>query len=831
LRTLHHPCTDRCRSCPITRPAQVTRPGAADIAIVVDFPTYEDTVRDSFLQGQAGILARRTLEAYGINADDCYITSALNCRPAKDKKGALKNAMLACRERLVNELRDVGPTKVLSLGPIGFSALRSAPDNYPITKVRGRWHNCFGMDVLATFSPVTLMGAFEYFRDFEWDVCKFATTEPEPTPHLEMWVPETVAEARLAFDYISGASFVSLDIESTGFSPYRDDLLAVGLGVLFEDSTDGVSIVFDRDLLGTRDVWEEFEYLLQRDDQATVMHNAKFDLKWMKASLEAMDLEFVPRRIEDTMLLNYCLDERAMGQFQSHSLKNMARVRCDAPDYDIEMGKWIKAWQVANDTQRDILRAKMRVYLSLDCYYTARLFMQLPDEVADESIDLMSLYSNLLMPGALALCEIESHGVAIDRQFYIDSWRTIQERAAPILTRVREATGDPEFNPNSPQQVKKYFYEYHELPVLRTARRGKLQEGPTSKPVLKMLRKQYPEHAAVIDDILEYRNLVKTAGTYVKGMLERADDDDRIRGDFLQHGTSTGRLASANPNLQNIPETSHTKIEIRNGFVAPPDFVLLNADYSQLELRLAAHLSHDENFCAVFIEGRDPHQEVAFAFFQKPEDEISPYERYMAKCVNFGVAYGRGAESIALGPEMEYVEEIGGQRWSVEQVKEFFTAYFEHFPEFLAWCEDQKRFAYRHQYVESPLGRRRRFPLILRSDAGAVGRQAVNTPIQGTASDFTFSALIRIHKRLTDLNDLVGKTVAFIVSTVHDSILVECHKKFVRKVSAIINEEMERVPLDSPVPFICEVKVGTRWGDLHKIDKEEDVAIATASEE
>jgi uracil-DNA glycosylase family 4 len=824
--------TDRCRSCPITKPAQITRqnPGA-DIALVVDFPTYEDTVRGTFLQGQSGILARRTLEEYGIDVDDCYITSALNCKPAKDKKGALKNAMLSCRQRLVDELHEVNPTKVLSLGPLGFSALRSAPDNYPITKVRGRWHRCFGIDVLATFSPVTLMGAFEYFRDFEWDVQKFATTQPEPTPRVEMWVPDTIAEAHLAFDYISGASFVSLDIESTGFSPYRNELLAVGLGVLFEDSTDGVSIVFDKDLLDSRDVWEEFEYLLQREDQATVMHNAKFDLKWMKASLEAMGLEFVPRRIEDTMLLNYCLDERAMGQFQSHSLKNMARVRCDAPDYDIEMGKWIKAWTVANDTQRDILRAKMRTYLSLDCYYTARLFSQLPDEVAEESIGLMSLYTNLLIPGALALCDIESHGVAIDRKFYEDTWATIQERAAPILARVREQTGLEEFNPNSPQQVRKYLYEINDLPVLRTARRGKLQEGPTSKPVLKMLKKEFPSYAQVIDDILEYRNLVKTAGTYVKGMMDRADDDDRIRGDFLQHGTSTGRLSSSNPNLQNIPETSHTKIEIRNGFVAPPDFVLLNADYSQLELRLAAHLSNDENFSAVFIEGRDPHQEVAFAFFDKPEDQISPYERYMAKCVNFGVAYGRGAESIALGPEMEYVEEIGGQRWSVEQVKQFFTAYFDHFPEFLAWCEDQKRFAYRHQYVESPLGRRRRFPLILRNDAGAVGRQAVNTPIQGTASDFTFSALIRIHKRLCDLNARCGRVVAFIVSTVHDSLLIECHKRYVRKVTAIVHQEMENVPLASRVPFECEVKIGTRWGDLHKIDKEEDVAIATASDD
>ena len=828
---MFHPSTDCCRRCPCLRPAPVSRTGPADIAIVVDFPTYHDTARDELLQGDSGKVARRTLAACGIDVDECYITSALNCRPPKDKKGVLKNAMLACRERLVDELHEVGPTKVLCLGPVGFSALRSADDNLPITKVRGRWHKCFGMNVLGTFNPTMLMGAFEYFRDFVWDVQKFADTEPEPFPHVEMWFPDSIKDAHLAFDFLSAASFVSLDIESTGFSPYRNDLLAVGLGVLFEGSTEGLSVIFDKDLLGIPAVWEEFSALLAREDQATVMHNAKFDLKWMKANLEQMGLEYAPQHIEDTMLLHYCLDERAMGQFQSHSLKNMARVRCDAPDYDIQMGRFLKQWEVSNDAQRDRLRDKMRTYLALDCYYTARLYLQLPDEVANESIDLLSLYSNLLMPGALALCDIESHGVKIDRKFYEETWKTLLDRATPILTRIRMATDNPEFNPNSPQQVAKFLYEYHELPKLRTARRGKLQEGPTSKPVLKMLKKRYPEFAQVIDDILEYRNLVKTAGTYVKGMIERADDDDRVRGDFLEHGTSTGRLSSANPNLQNIPETSHTKIEIRNGFVAPEGWVLLNADYSQLELRLAAHLSGDENFCRVFIEGRDPHQEVAYEFFQKPEAEISPYERYMAKCVNFGVAYGRGAESIANGPEMEYVEEIGGTRWTVEQVKEFFDAYFNHFPEFLAWCDDQKRFAYKNQYVESPMGRRRRFPLILRSDGGAVGRQAVNTPIQGTASDFTFSALIRIHARLRDLNDLVGKTVAYIVSTVHDSLLIECHKRYIKKVSAIVREEMINVPLKCAVPFEAEIKVGLRWGDLHKMDKDEDVAIATTSEE
>lgn len=862
--------TDVCRKCPCQRPACVTRSAPADVAIVVDFPTDHDHKKDTFLQGDSGTLARRTLEAYGINVDECYVTSALNCRPAKDKKGVLKTAMLACRERLILELRRSGAKKVLCLGPVGFSALVSAVDVLPITKVRGRWRQAYGMNILATFNPTMLMGAFEYYRDMLADLEKFSTMDgPDSLPNIEMWVPETIKEVREALEYIEDASYVTLDIESTGFSPVKDDLLAVGLGVLYEGTQDGLSIILDRQILEKRTTWRLIGELLARESQATVMHNAKFDLKWIKRWLEKFGIAFLPTRIEDTMLLNYCLDERAMGQFQAHSLKNMARVRCDSPDYDINMGKWIKAYKTAvnegNWDEVHRLWAKMRTYLSLDCYYTARLYEQLPDEVAEESLDLFNLYHEMFIPGTLALVDIESHGILTDRAFYERTWADLQKRSAPILERIRAATGNPEFNPNSVPQVKKFVYQDLEMPfgikeqqmyarakesrasgnavtgkgmaaakgkVQHTARRGKLQEGPTSKAVLKSLHKRFTErdpHNA-IPDILEYRNLTKTAGTYVKGMLERVDDDDRVRGDFLQHGTSTGRLSSANPNLQNIPETSHTKIEIRNGFVAPDGWVLLNADYSQLELRLAAHLSEDEAFQKVYIEGRDVHQEVAFAFFKKPEDEISPYERYMAKCVNFGVVYGRGAESIAMGPEMEYVEEIGGERWTTKQVSEFFTAFFDNFPKFREWCDEQKRFAYLNQYIESPLGRRRRFPLILRSDGGAVGRQAVNTPIQGTASDFTFSALIRIHRRICEMNRLVGQTVAFIVSTVHDSILIECQKAYAEKVSAIVYEEMENPPLESRVPFKAEIKIGKRWGDLHKQDRDLEIVAADLAE-
>jgi len=759
------------------------------------------------------------LEANGLKVDDCYICSALNCRPLKNVSDSVKkNAMLACRPRIVQELKEVGPSKVLCLGPIGYSALMSADKVMPITKVRGKWHQAYGMNVLATFNPTMVMGETDFFRDLDDDLHKFVSMDgANPKPHVEEWVIDDVDEAKEAFDFVEGASFVSLDVETTGFSYFRDELLAVGLGVIYEDSLDGVSIIFDENMLARREVWSEICYLVEREDQTLVMHNQQFDLKWLRKLLTQFGLPFNPRNVGDTMLAHYCIDERPMGRFQSHSLKNLARFRYDAPDYDIQMGKWLKAWADAGPTARARLRKQMRTYLALDCYYTARLWPDLKNEIMEESLDLMWVYDNLLIPGSLALCDVEYHGAQLDRAFYEKTWKSLQRRSKPILKRLQENTGKDDFNPNSPKQVKEHVYETLGMPLAKggqhTARRGKLKEGPTAKAVLKALSKNHPEKDphGILGDILQYRNLTKNAGTYVKGMLERIDDDDRIRGNFLPHGTSTGRLSSSNPNLQNIPEASHTKIEVRNGFVAPKGYGLIGADYSQLELRIAAHCSDDDNFCQMFIEGRDPHQEVAYAFFQKPSDQVTPYERYMAKCVNFGVVYGRGAESIALGPEMEHVVEIGGKRWTTEEVKEFFDKFFGHFPDFFVWCEEQKQFAYTNQYIESPLGRRRRFPMIPRNDGGAVGRQAVNTPIQGTASDFTLSSLIRINERLRDLP-------AHLILTIHDANYAECRLDYIDEVAEIMREEMEdRVPIESRVPFEVEIKVGHRWGDLEKV--------------
>lgn len=844
-----------CRDCPLDTRARVTRHvEQADVAIVFEHPSSEAALTDDLLSGRKGSgthLLRSTCEEVGIDLDSAYVCSATNCYPSAKREAVLKKAMLACRERLVSELRSAGVRKVLCLGPVGYSALVSAERNLPITKVRGRWVKAYGMDILATFAPGMVITAPDWFRDFDFDLRKFANEDGrEPYPEVTVERVTSVDQLRALEPYLIEQDFISMDLETSGLSPVADKTVAVGMGVL--DGRNGTTYILDDLMLKRKAAWTVVANLLNSDALEVVFHNAKFDLKFLHQEFRRRALAYDPHLIQDTMLLHYALDERPMGRYTSHRLETLARCRFDAPDYSIDMRRFLDEWRShLPRTRRDELRTSLLDYLALDCYYTARLYPLLWDEALDEDEDLLDLYEETLMPGALALADVELKGVLVDRDFYLRAEQHLNGRAEEILDRLRTASGREDFNPSSPKQVKELVYGELGLPfgeeamrlfkydknayardsmsvsgeaskkkVYHTSRRGVQQEGPTSKPVLKMLAREFPEHHQVLDDIVQYRNLVKNVGTYVRGMLDRVDEDGRIRGNFNVHGTATGRLSSDNPNLQNIPDASHTGVEVRNGFIAGPGNVFIEADYSQLELRVAAHLADDPVFKQVFIDDRDVHQEVTWALFHKTREEATKYERYMAKCMNFGVMYARGAASLANGPEMDYIADNGGTPWSVDEVKEFFDKMLRNWSRFNEWMEEQKEFAYTEGYVKGPFGNRRRFDLIPPSDGGAVGRQAVNTPIQGTASHITLTALVRIHHRLPEGAD--------IVSTVHDSILIEASRDLVNEVLRIVKEEMEdNVPLETDVPFKSDADVAERWGEMTKWNWDPETLVLT----
>jgi uracil-DNA glycosylase family 4 len=804
--------TETCRLCP-NRPILCQRKvGSTDQAIVLDYPTALEARKGSLLEGDTGRLIKQTLKGLGVDARDIHVVTALNCKPETSKPKSLRESMECCRARLLRELRALGVKRVLCAGTISYAALTSTEKIPRMDKVHGRWMRVYGMEIIATYSPTRVLMDSELFRDFSRTFEKFFTTdgrEPWPTIRLHRirW-PHEFSNwlADFAVDPIS------CDIETDGFNPIEDNLLAVGFGYIADDNSADVAIL-DQELLDQRETWELIGAQLTNGE--TDFHNGRFDLKFLVRELRKHRVQYEFGDIGDTMLLNYCLDERPMGRYGAHSLKNMSRIRYDAPDYDINMGAWIKEWQSKETTsrRRKQMLKDMHTYLSLDCYYTARLGRDLREEVREESPRLLKLYDQLYIPGTIALADIEYHGCKLDRSYLEELAKELTDKSEETLRQIREYVEDFEFNPASSKQMYKLLYVDFELPVTKTARRGKLREGPTSQPVLRILRSKYPKYKDIIDRIIEYRRLQKTLGTYIYGLLDRMDGDGRIRCNYLQHGTVTGRLSSQDPNLQNIPEKSHIGFDVRAAFIPSGDnWYMIEADYSQLELRVAAHCSQDQNFISAYVEDRDLHKDATDAIYQR--EDVTPYERWLAKCMVFGALYGRGAESLAFGPEMEYMEnELGGTRWTLKQTEEFFKRFFNQYPELRDWQAHQREIVYKYQVIETPMGMIRRFPFIIRTENGAAGRQAMNTPIQSTASDITFSALIRIHKRLTVLNNSVGRIVAHIVLTVHDSITTECHPKFLKPVVRIIDSEMRRIPIESNVPFKAKIGTGPNWSE------------------
>lgn len=513
---------------------------------------------------------------------------------------------------------------------------------------------------------------------------------------------------------------------------------------------------------------------------------------------------------------------------------------------------------------------EMLRYMGEDCYHTARLYQAIKERMDEESPRLWDYHNNLLIPVCLAFAKMELAGVRVNiphlKQMKVHIEEVLEHEMAEIRKIVGAHTEHPkaeEFNPNSSKQVREALYNAGDegglglkMPkdVGRYAHKRAAGEVTTNSDTLKVLARQVapanPAAAKLISLILSYRVKSKILGTYINGLLSRVDPDDRIRGDFNEHGTATGRTSCSNPNLQNIPDASHVGYDIRKAYIPADGCVLLEADYSQLELRVAGLFSQDQVLIEAYRGGADIHQEVALMLWNKPKDQISKYERYLAKCMNFGVIYGRGARSIATGPEMDNLVEMSGRSWTNAEIDAYFAKFKVGYKDLFTWMDEVKVDSLKKQFVENPVGHRRRFDLILNSERGHVERQAVNTPIQGFAAQMTTWAIVCLTEKFEQLAEKHGEWIARVIFTVHDSIMVECLAAHVREVAATIKETMENdlptfalvsLPqlgsspytvgqtLEYNLPFVADVVAGPSWGECK--DEAEHYVVTTLAQE
>ena len=489
---------------------------------------------------------------------------------------------------------------------------------------------------------------------------------------------------------------------------------------------------------------------------------------------------------EDTMLMSYVIDSN-----QSHGMNKLSQkyLSHDCISYESLVGSGVNQLSFDQINITDALS-----YAAEDADVTFQLYHVLRDQLKKDK-KLLDIYEKFEIPSMKALIEIERNGVLIDGHLLNQQSQKIGEELISIENKSYELAGQP-FNLASPKQLREILFEKLKIKPLKKTPTG---TPSTSEEVLQELAKDYP----LPKILLEYRTLAKLKSTYTDKLpLMINQTTGRIHTSYNQAVAVTGRLASSDPNLQNIPIKSPEGRKIREAFIAKPEFSIISADYSQIELRILAHLSKDTGLIEAFKNNKDIHTITASEIFNTKINKITPEQRRYAKIINFGLIYGMGAFGLARnlnitrGDAQNYIQE-----------------YFNKYPTVLQYMEESKQFAREHGYVETYFGRRLWLPEINSSNglrkAGAE-RAAINAPMQGTAADLIKLAMIQVQQWINDNSNLKGQ----VIMQVHDELVFEVPNDEVDKFIKEIPQIMQNVAkLD--IPLLVEINAGENWEKAH----------------
>lgn len=411
-----------------------------------------------------------------------------------------------------------------------------------------------------------------------------------------------------------------------------------------------------------------------------------------------------------------------------------------------------------------------------------------------EDVDLWNLYNEVELPLVPVLREMEEAGVRIDADKLKQAQAVLSEELKTIEQRIYDLAGEP-FNINSPRQVGEVLFD--KLKLDSKAKKSRTGQYSTSEEVLMAIKDRHE----IVGAILEYRALSKLITTYIAALPEYIAADGKIHTTYNQTVTATGRLSSSNPNLQNLPIRSERGRFIREAVIPDEGCLFLSADYSQIELRLMAHFSQDEQMLTAFRSGQDIHAATAARIYRLPIEQITKDQRRNAKTANFGIIYGISAFGLAQQLDCSRTE-----------AKQLIDDYFAAFPRVISYIENQKRIARERGYAETLFGRKRYLPDILSNNPTVrsfAERNAVNAPIQGTAADIIKMAMVSIHRRLKEEG-----LRAQMIMQVHDELNFNVPKDEVERVKEIVVSEMQNA-VHLSIPLIAECGVGENWLEAH----------------
>jgi len=439
------------------------------------------------------------------------------------------------------------------------------------------------------------------------------------------------------------------------------------------------------------------------------------------------------------------------------------------------------------------------LYAGADAEIPLRLEKILAERLSANQLSI--IFENIEMPLVPVLTDMEYVGIAVDKDFFKAFSDELSVRIEEITKEMYEIVGYS-FNLNSTQQLSKVLFDTLGLTAPDSSNKTKSGNYSTAASVLEEMRDQH----IVVKLLLEYRELSKLVSTYLDALPKQVNPKTgRVHTSFNQTGSVTGRLASSDPNLQNIPTRTPLGHRVRRGFIASAGNVLLSVDYSQIELRIVAHMANDEAMLDTFKEHQDIHATTASAIYNVPLENVTKDQRRHAKAINFGLIYGMSAFGLTRTTNLTLAE-----------AENFVKAYFQEFPGVKAYLDGIRKSAAEIGYVETLLGRKRYFPQLKNPATNQVRsraeREAINAPIQGTAADILKIAMIR----LPGVIEEAGLHARMLVQ-VHDELLLECPEDELKETIRVVREVMENA-FELAIPLETDVAWGKNWGNLKDID-------------
>ncbi len=583
---------------------------------------------------------------------------------------------------------------------------------------------------------------------------------------LEAEIVLTEDQLDVLLEKLRGAPEISLDTETTSEDAMTAELVGISLAI---EPGAGFYIPVAHSYLGVprqlpRDlVLAKLKALLE--SKPVIGQNLKYDAKILRRyGIELKNIVF------DSMLAAYLLDPEGRKDLNELAQRYLGHSVMDFSELGAAQMDMVPIEQAARYSIADaeaVLRLKEKMLPELRSKNQEKLFYEIE------------------LPLIHVLIEMELNGILLDKEILREQAKELETLATQLLQDIFRLAGQ-DFNPNSPKQVAYVLFEKLKLPVLR-----KTKTGPsTDAYVLQELAGLHP----LPEKLLAYRELEKLLSTYVKKLPEYINPKTgRVHTTFQQHVTVTGRLSSTEPNLQNIPVRTELGGQIRKAFVAPPDRVLIGADYSQIELRVLAHLSEDPGLIGAFERDEDVHARTAATIFNIPIESVGPRERRIAKMINFGLSYGMTGYGLA--------QRTGLSRSEAEK---FIKNYFEKYPGVRAYMERVVQEAEEKRYLETLLGRRRYFVEL----SSQTKREAINFPVQGTAADIMKLAMLRVYERIQS-----GEIRADMLLQIHDELIFEADADHAERAAQLIKQTMESA-FSLRVPLKVETHIGTNWGEI-----------------